>query len=465
MPMTISQNMPVYRRSESASPPKQKKSGFVNFLSHVNRSPDKPATGEKTIPDRPTPYEKTISVAPAAGENVIHQDRCAPAAKKTRTATECLIDIIALLQINGVDKYNKPLIESLKHAFLSGQFNHTKIGYMEDFKYKCAPGATEADIKSLHSKIESILASHDTKMNPLLSYVNYYGRLFDSFFASEIIHHPSEKMLNGIQDIRATISCNFKFFHGPNDKIRVCNAMKELLQADPPAWRDDIKEVNDFLHGNTPKNFIRMLYSSHPLAHALIIHLTVKYLAEAPNFNEIKIKAAGIYRQVIKPQRSNLPSLSANPRSHYVGILLSDQHKDNSFTVTGKGIRPMDKIDFTPDSITSLNKKALENGSPVVVGMSGSAHLLNYLLKYLAKGNKELDTEQIKLLSAAELTYSGGHSINEAYASFNLKKNKNFQPLNYNSLCEQPVAKKAIDYAWEEMIKRAVKLNTPEVNL
>ena len=450
MPAAIPQNMPVYRRSESFSPPEHRKSGYIDSLRQVHASPEKPVI-----------YQKTTSVAPEAVEKGVNQSSIDPSQEKVRTATECLVDIIALLQIKGVEEYNRQPIDSLRHAFLSGKFTHSDISYLKDIKFQCAPGASDAEIKLLRSQTDNILASHDTQMNLFRRYDNFYGRLFDSFFASKIIHHPSDEMLKATQYISAAISCNFKFQHDASDKLRVCKSMKELLHADPPAWRDDIIEVNTFLQENTPENFINMLRSTHPLAHALTIHLAVKYLAEAPGCSKAKNDATAIYKQVIKPQRSVSPSFPAHPQSHYVGIMLRHQHTDNSFIISGKGIRPIDKIKLSSEKITPLNKKALASGSPVATGMSGSAHLLNYFFKSLRESNKKFPLEAAKLLSAAELTYSGGHSINEAYASFNLKENKHFQPLNYFSLCSQPVAEKAIDYAWQEMLKRAVKLNTP----
>lgn len=103
------------------------------------------------------------------------------------------------------------------------------------------------------------------------------------------------------------------------------------------------------------------------------------------------------------------------------------------------------------------NQQALTYGSPLAVGMSGSANLLKSYFNHIAKRSQKFNIEQAKLLSAAELTYSGGHSINEAYTTFNMEKNKRFQPLDYRPFCDHPAIGEAVDRAWEGVLNQAIR--------
>lgn len=450
----VSQNHPAYPSQEQHSLSCSRNSFLPSLLSKVVSSTENIVIREKNVPINSGNVNNTPQQTPDAASS-----------EKIRIATECLMDIVALLRLKGADKYNEPLMGLLKKWFLSGRFNSASLDYLKDFKFKGAPGSSKSEINALRSRIDNILASCEKEVDSVRSHDNYYGRLFDSFFASEIINSPSKEMLDAAKTINLAIIENFNSRHAENERNWLCHELKEDLIADPPAWRADISEVSDFFKNSTPENFIKMLHSPHKLAHALTIHLAVKYIALSPGCYPIRSQASPIYTYVIKPQKKTLLAGDEMPVSKLVGILLKHQHRDNTFTTAGAGIRPLDTIKPLTAELTLHNKQALSHGSPVATGMSGSANILNYFFHELAEDSDTFDMEQAKLLSAAELTYSGGHSISEAYTSFNLAENRDFQPLDYFSLLHQPVARKAADYAWEEVLKRAIEINTPAADV
>jgi hypothetical protein len=75
-------------------------------------------------------------------------------------------------------------------------------------------------------------------------------------------------------------------------------------------------------------------------------------------------------------------------------------------------------------------------------------------------------------MTAAQLTFSGGHSVNEAYTVFRFcdhhKDNYKdgifneeiFQAIPFETLCEKDeLTKKACDHAYEALLRTAIKLN------
>lgn len=290
---------------------------------------------------------KKVIIDSVAANSASQSSSGAPSDGKIRTARECLVDIAALLRLKGADKYNEPLMNLLKEEFLSERFDSTGLGRVKKLTLQGAPDSAEEDINALRSQIDNIAASCEKSMDPLRSYMNYYGRLFDSFFASEIINNPSKEMRESVRVIAYNIEDNFRFTHSAAEQTQLCKNLKNMLINDPPPWRENIPEVKTFLENSTPENFINMLYTSHELAHALIIHLTVKYIMAAPGCYPIRSKISGNYNDVIKPQRRNLKPVKERPTSNRVGILLMHQHRDDTFTSAGNGIRPIDAIKFS----------------------------------------------------------------------------------------------------------------------
>ncbi|QJU42331.1 hypothetical protein [Serratia marcescens] len=203
-----------------------------------------------------------------------------------------------------------------------------------------------------------------------------------------------------------------------------------------------------------------MMNSSGKIKHLLIMHLAVKYVITSPGFNEMKNRASALYVDVISSQK-NLNRLINNQEvSNRTGIKLTYQMQGQTGQPGYTGVRPMDRYQSLIDNLTEHNQEALASEKPIGIGMSGSSNILNHLFILLDDESSDFNIEHARLLAASFLTYSGGHSINEAYTVFGYKDKKPFKPVSYSTLLESSeFTRNIIDMSYNKLTDEAIILN------
>lgn len=386
-------------------------------------------------------------------------------ADKIRTIPQCLIDLTALIKKSAMEgKDKKQILDRLKYYYLAGGlYKEKNASFKEKIMKLLRDSCTSTDAKNgLPEKdIAMMLNTLERNFNFTRHNDNYYGRLFDSCLANYIVENPSEEMIRATEVIKNDMLHDAQqySYYAP-----IYHNIAHDIRGDFSPWRDTIPEVAHFLYNPNFDTFSDMLNSPHSYSPINCLHIAAKYLKYAPSKHELMENCSRSYLKKIIPFRHYKAGVCNQASSNYVGILLKHQMYEDasSFIVNGEGVRPIDDMITTTKKVSKPNRIALLNGNPVVVGISGNAHMLGYYFSDL-KSKTEFDIEQAKLLTAAMLTFSGGHSINEAYLSYQLsapKKGEPYRPVNYNQLSEIPVAKKAIDDAYEKLLSKAVAFNS-----
>jgi hypothetical protein len=379
------------------------------------------------------------------------------------TPGEAMIDIssaIATSNISGILK-NK-LATLIKQTWLAG--NPTKqsaINVADLIKFQLNSQSSQ-----LNDKIDKIISSIEKDFFVTRHNDNYYGRLFDTEFSTYLIDNPTSEMQDAKHQVRESILHDF----GEYDtelKHDLCKLLKQWMLDDPPAWRGGIPEVSKFLASGSPADFTNMLHSKDKYSIPLILSIAVKYIASAPGFDNMKNRATQFYVSTILPNRnlddSSASKLTTGLRSNRYGILLRHQQGvDNNRFKGNYGIRPVDKYksSTSTNQLSEHNKNALRDERAIGIGMSGSTNLLNFLFNNLHTRTDKFPMDDAKLMTAAYLCFSGGHSINEAYTVFEYKNHRNFKPLSFSELSDtSDYHKKAVDYAFKKILDASADLN------
>jgi hypothetical protein len=146
------------------------------------------------------------------------------------------------------------------------------------------------------------------------------------------------------------------------------------------------------------------------------------------------------------------------------GLLLSYQkyYPANNEDYVGIGIRPIDKY-MRPSAgvaLTEHDTTALANERTIGIGISGSSNILHVLFQYLQLRDEDFPLDDAKLATASWLSYSGGHSFNEAYSVFGFMTEGNFKPLSFNALKKSsPLSEVAIAQAYNKVIETSIALS------
>ncbi|MEB0139246.1 hypothetical protein QN363_09435 [Undibacterium sp. CCC2.1] len=378
-------------------------------------------------------------------------------AGKIRTAGEALIDIAAALEKSSeLSPETKSQVGlALKNDFLSRDFSAESLTTLRD-----AIASQYADqAKDILASIDRMIASIDKEFHVTRHNDNYYGRLFETELSSHLVLHPNADMLAAGKMIADYVSKDFQA-HSKSAQSEICQYVVDIMKKDCPAWRTDMLEANQFIASSTPKNFMAMLACEDAYSLPLLLALAVKYTNCAPSLSGMLAEASKLYVNVITRQRLLVRVNNSAEQSQRHGVMLHYQKQAASAELhLGQGERPIDRYQLPVTNLTGHNQAALHSETPVAVGMSGSSNILKHLFKKIATASPAFPTEQAQLMTAAYLTFSGGHTFNEAYTVFNYESNRYFAPLSYQKLQENPGATAAVDHAYQQLLLHAQGLN------
>lgn len=374
---------------------------------------------------------------------------------KIRTAAECAIDMACAIKNSDIQSNEKSLmLDEIKNIYLSGSFSSQTLHLF--FKYS---SQILKDDPSVINKLKTILNSVEKDFYLTKHNDNYYGRTFESTVAEMIVSKPSTEMIKNVEIIKDKMINDFNSL-GNSQKQDLIESISSIMKADHAIWRADIPEAAKFLDECTSDNFIKMISTSSKMKHLLIMHLAVKYVVTSPGFKEMKKTACALYGDVIVPQRDLNRVLNNQEVSNRTGIKLNYQMQGKAGEPGYTGVRPMDRYKSSIDTLTEHNQEALIFERPIGIGMSGSSNILNHLFISLDDEFFDFNISHARLLAASLLTYSGGHSINEAYTVFGYKDNKSFKPVSYSTLSESDdFTKNIIDKSYNKLIDEAIILN------
>lgn len=374
---------------------------------------------------------------------------------KIRTAAECTIDMACVIKNSDlISDIKSIMLEEIKKVYLSSSFTIQTL----DLFLKYSSQLLGHD-SAIMNKLKGLLRSVEKEFYLTKHNDNYYGRTFESAIAEMVVSHPSNEMNKNVEIIKDKIIADFNLLNS-SQKEDLIKSIHSIMKDDPAIWRADIPEVTNFLDGCTPDNFISMMSTSNKLKHLLIMHLAVKYVIKSPGFRDMCNTASALYLYLIRPQKNMNKVLNNQEKSNRTGIKLNYQMQGNARQIGYLGVRPIDIFKPSMDCLTEHNQEALTSERPIGIGMSGSSNILNHLFSSLNDEYSNFHIEHARLLAASFLTYSGGHSINEAYTVFGYKDNKSFKPVSYSTLLESnDFTKKIINASYNKLIDEAMILN------
>jgi len=135
----------------------------------------------------------------------------------------------------------------------------------------------------------------------------------------------------------------------------------------------------------------------------------------------------------------------------------------------GTGVRPIDRYKRNVRNLTEHDQEAQQSERAIGIGMSGSSNLLNALFRKIGADNPRFSITSARLIAAAHLTFSGGHSINEAFTVFNYANAGNVIPLSYSDLAAYFTASpveglfnSAVEHAFSAVIGASDYVNRQE---
>ncbi|WP_145562438.1 hypothetical protein [Yersinia canariae] len=399
--------------------------------------------------------------------NIIINNRIKPlsetpqiADNKLRTPGEALITIAGLIRTSSEFLSNKEGLENLiASTWMDGTISRqSSYNTIELIRIKV--GANPKLIQEIDNVIDTIeKCTYITKRND-----NYYGRLFETEISKCIVDNPNDNMVKVRQLISSLIIDDFLNMPRLEQKS-LCKNIADLMRKDPPLWRYNLLSSNKFMKNEEPDDFIEMMEFSGKYSVPLVLSIAVKYIVKANGMLEIKNSASKHYVDKIKSQRKLFESFASkeNLRTKAYGLLLPHQKNISSINepIIGHGIRPIDKYlrPTAGDDLTEYDAKALISERTIGIGMSGSSNILHFLFRKLQSQNVDFPMDDAKLATASWLSYSGGHSFNEAYSVFGYTSSGNVEPLSFNTLrnsCE--LSKNAIDNAYNKVIEASIKL-------
>lgn len=399
--------------------------------------------------------------------NVLIENRIKPlnetpqiAENRIRTPGEALIDIASLIRTTDTPSIKKVELESIiKSTWLDGMISRQSLcNIVELIKIKTNNNPT------ITKKIENIMNSLEKDFFVTKRNDNFYGRHFETELSKHIINNPSKDMMKVRDSISSFIIEHFS--SSPHDEQkRICASIAKLMREDPPTWRHNLSLANKFIKNETPACFIEMMKFSGEHSVPLVLSVAVKYIISAKAMIGIKNQATQYYVNKILPQRLLIKSFNtnANSKTDAYGLRLPYQKvsSSNNEVISGSGVRPMDRYVRPTDGadLTEHDAIALNSERAIGIGMSGSANILNFLFIKLQSQNEHFPMDDAKLATASWLSYSGGHSFNEAYSSFGFMHSGNFKPLSFNTLkTSSTLSNNAISFAYDKVIEASIEL-------
>jgi hypothetical protein len=317
----------------------------------------------------------------------------------------------------------------------------------------------KSSFSNIIHRIKEIIDTVPNQVPKALANDNFYGRLFDSNLAEYILEEKDKNQEKNNQYV-----IDFLITKLPERGIEHFERIKNMMIDDPQPWRENIPEVSVFFNEPTRNNYISMLKSDNKYSNFLLSSIGVKAMLVYPSLKHECSKATKIYISKIQKQRVLIESKSIKTnKSHRSGILLDYQYDGLFENVLGLGlgVRPIDRYispsTYSEDSIHNIN--AIKSGRAIGIGMSGSSNLLEPLFQTIMKENKDFQISTARLQAAAFLTFSGGHSFNEAYNVFNSALEP-YVPMSYNLFSEiSPYHNKAVVHAYNKTLEMSNKIN------
>ncbi|MFS1922999.1 hypothetical protein [Vibrio lentus] len=378
-------------------------------------------------------------------------------APSIRTPHSAAIDMASMIKYSNIDHTQKEkALSNLKSINLEGSLGKSVLNlFIQNLK-------SEGTLSNLIPGLERIVNTIPKVIPKTLVNDNLYGRNFDSNMAEFILNNRNKDLKKNTTELSNFLKSNL-----PNQPVPQRDALesiRKMMIQDPQPWREEIPEAVEFIKTPSKDNFLKMLDSNHKFNGMLVSSLGVKAMLAYPSFSYIRDKATKRYVSEIKEQRVLIKnSNNDSNESKRSGLLLPYQH-DGLVGVNdevGVGVRPIDRY-VQPNTYandTKHNINAIKKGRAIGIGMSGSSNLLESLFQHLKKKNVDFNVDTARLQAATFLTYSGGHSINEAYNVFQSKHDV-LAPLSYDALCMvSPLHEDAILYAYEKNLEMSKNIN------
>lgn len=372
-----------------------------------------------------------------------------------------MIDIAGVIKTTGEILKNKAELETLiENTWMDGALSQQSLyNLVELIKIKISYNPV------ISKEIDNIMQTLEKEFFVTKRNDNYYGRLFETECAKYIIENPNVDMINVRDTVSSFILDDFSTMPY-KEQLSLCNSIASAMASDPPSWRYNLSHANIFIEDEKPASFISMMKFSGEYSVPLVLSTAIKYIIFSQGTRELKNKATEYYVSRILPQRQLIdsPSAAYNKMSNAYGLFLSYQknHLSQDEKEPGYGIRPMDRY-VRPTvgvDLTEHDMVALSNERAIGIGISGSANILNFLFRRLQLKDEDFPMDEAKLATAAWLSYSGGHSFNEAYSVFGFMNQGNFKPLSFNKLkIASELSAKAIAHAYGKVIDASVALS------
>ncbi|MBS0848406.1 hypothetical protein [Citrobacter sp. JGM124] len=378
-----------------------------------------------------------------------------------KTPGEIIISIAGIIKEAPDDIMNKKELEEIiKKTWLDGSLSRQSLYNMAELiKIKIN------NYPEIINKIDEVLQLLENNFFITKRNDNYYGRLFETELSKFIIDHPNMNMLKVRDTISSFILDDFQCLSS-DDQLSLCACLANRMFSDPPAWRDKLICANHFVREPDPECFVKMIKYSGKYSIPLILSVAVKYIISSQGTVALKNEATKYYIHKILPQRQIFSSLSdsRNIKNSAYGLLLPYQKNYllSNPPSLGAGIRPIDKY-MRPTVGVELNEHdaiALSNERTIGIGVSGSSNILNFLFKKLQLEYEGFPEDDAKLATASWLSYSGGHSFNEAYSVFSFMSQGSFKPLSFNELKTSSLLSEiAITHSYNKVVETAIALS------
>lgn len=376
-----------------------------------------------------------------------------------RTPHSAIIDIAAKIKYSCIAAEKKNIeLHLLREIYFRGGANKAYIqGYVDSLR-------SDRDYDDVIPDLEKIIDTIPARVPKTLANDNLYGRNFDSNLAEYVLNErvQCEYLKRNSQEIRDFLKQEL-LRQSPSEN-EVLYLIRDMMVDDPQPWREKIPESRFFITNPSRESFFKMLDSDHMFSGMLISSVAVKALCAYPSLAGIKEAATKRYSMRIEPERVLINNMSGQSNeSGRTGLLLSYQYDSlvGSNDNVGVGVRPIDRyvLPATYKEDCEHNKISIRRGRAVGIGLSGSSNLLEYLFKYIKNDNSKFDMDAARLQAATFLTFSGGHSINEAYNVFYSKPDM-LKPVSYDELrMVSPMHEEAILYAYDKNLELSKFIN------
>ncbi|TPW33201.1 hypothetical protein FJU08_01140 [Martelella alba] len=418
---------------------------------------------------------------------------------KMLTPGEALVDLAAVLGTSADHSQQKSDTEqAIKTMWLDGTAGREAIPSLAA-QAKQTLGEND---QSLSPKIDRVVQNLEPGFFQTRRNDGYYSRLFDTELARYIVDNPSDGVLKTRDRVAAYLHERLDELSEP-ERNELCLGVASMMLADPPSWRANIDSAAAFLREPNPTTLKNMIDDRGQYSVPLVLHIAVKVMANKyVDTKEIKA-ATKAYIEDILPQRElrhstvTLPSKqAANPpgvgnkagkaargkagdqgvnkdavigfpssvhgfRRTGIRLAYQEDRQEKPESPIGYGQRPLDRRILQPadTGLSPHDAVALTHERPTAEGMSGSSNLLEFAFRMFKEKDPTFPVDEARLATAAWLTYSGGHSFNEAYSVFNSLKPETFSPISYNRLAEtSDLAARAVDHAYQQIVERSQEL-------